>query len=111
MREVQVVTWCDGEHLDRVRATVERREGITGEPVLLDLCSPCDVKFEKDLDVIREWLARGVPVAKASTVGTVLGGKTRTVQCPRCEFASVSRGGLGHHLKKQHDLTLKQAGL
>ena len=78
MREIQVIRWCDGEHVDREPAVIEREERLGGTPVLLDLCEPCDEAFEKDLTTVREWLAGGAgEKAQVGALGAAGPGRTR----------------------------------
>lgn len=106
MREIQVVKWCDGEHIERQPGTVERREQGT----LLDLCESCDGAFEKDLMVVREWLRRGVPVEKADPRVQSKSGHHLTefqlqeTPCPEpgCDHVAVTRTSLNQHVRKIH---------
>lgn len=126
MREVVVLRYCDGDHLDKVEAGISREETIGGEPVVLDFCEPCDEAFEKDLATLRAWLVRGIPASKVQPVpkprrvspsGKRIGRPrkedlTRKCNQPGCEeYQAPTRSALGQHLKQKHQMTLAEAGL
>lgn len=118
-KEVVIQSWCDGEHERPVRATIERTESL-GQPIALDLCESCAALFEKDLDTVRAWLARGVPAEKASPpvpkVGRPragVGGRPKPDMsalvwrtCPDCGYECPTRTALGQHTKTKHDKVL-----
>lgn len=67
MREVRILRFCDGDHIDKVEGGIERTETLGGEPVVLDFCESCDAAFEKDLATVRAWLSRGFRPRRCST--------------------------------------------
>jgi hypothetical protein len=122
MREVVVLRFCDGDHIEQVSATVEEVEGFGGEPMLLDLCNPCFEVYRKDVATVQEWLRRGVPAAKAVTGPAPVrrprarptGRKRKedlTTTCNQCGYTCPTRTALGQHTKQKHDMTLTEAGL
>lgn len=123
MKEVQVVAWCDGTgHQHQEPATVERRESLSGEPVVLDLCDLCNKSFDVDLDAVRAWLERGVPVSetqprkrgKSTGPRAGVGGRPKRADmeapgwrtCPDCGYECPTRTALGQHVKSKHNKVL-----
>lgn len=127
-KEVQVVAWCDGEHDERVPATVERRGPLDGETYLLDLCERCDRAYARAWAQVQEWLARGVSEGRARKSpypknraprgqGTTPPPSPefdtpfmRTCQEPDCidertgvRYVAPTRSALGQHVKVKHD--------
>jgi hypothetical protein len=127
-KEVVVQSWCDGDHEERVAATVEREETLGGEPYLLDLCGVCDLAFAEALGRVRVWLERGVPRSQAEAppprrVRHTTGQPSarpefNTVQMRTCpeqgcvdprtneHYIAPTRTALGQHLKTKHGTRL-----
>ena len=119
MKHIQVIAFCDGEHEERTRAVTERTIKIDGgEPVLLDLCEPCDKPF-LDMLVLME---RGAVVErtkgpKGKRSGTpsretrpsrLPGMDVTNLTCPECGHVSPSRSALGQHTRSRHGKGLKE---
>lgn len=115
---VHIVPECDGARHDggkRPTATVERIIRFDGEEVLLDVCDPDDTELQAALEVVREWVKRGTPVAKAQQ--STLGGEGLTptgrriaplVECPYCERKDIKSTGLTLHKMRHHPVELAE---
>lgn len=124
-KEVQVVSWCDGDHEAQERAVMERIVTVDGgKPVVLDLCERCD-KVMGDLLTLME---RGAPADGSKpkrqhrkTPGpyqsTGSGGRVRVLAAdmpmdcrePGCvdprtgvAYVAPTRSALGQHVKQKH---------
>jgi hypothetical protein len=63
-KEVQIISWCDGDHEEDTPAAVERELSLDrSKPVLLDLCETCD----KQVQDLQELMQQGVLVERAET--------------------------------------------
>lgn len=127
-REVMILSWCDGDHEDKVRAEVERVVTLDGKrPRLVDLCRSCDKLFT---DV--EWLLdRGADAeevtepkrretrehpqrtAKRKPRRPPVGSDRVDCQEPGCidprtgeQYVAPTRTALGQHVKSKHDKRL-----
>jgi hypothetical protein len=124
-RELQLVTWCDGDHETDVRATVVRTLSVDGgKPVLLDLCEPCD-KAVQDVLVLMDAgvyadkalvapgsrpprAVRAVPDAQPEpSKSQRADGRDRT-DCVEdgCGYVAPTRSALGQHVKQKHETKL-----
>jgi hypothetical protein len=120
-REVQIVSWCDGDHEEATEAEVERVVSLDGgKAILLDLCEACDNEVFENLVWLME---RGVEAAKVApqrphkpafrTREGAWKGKDRT-DCPEKDidprtgkpYVANNRKALQSHLKQKHDKKL-----
>lgn len=119
MKQVKVISWCDGDHEEKEIATIERIVSIDqGKPVLLDLCEPHDKAFV-DLLALMENGAVVEPGKKKKGSSGKTGNRPAGAPfettipfegphiCPECGFESKSRGALGQHLSTKHNKGFK----
>lgn len=106
-KQVLVVAYCDGEHDDQVRATVERHE----QGKVLDLCPACSVSFEEAVEAVKVWLRRGSPeqqqpkkrrASPSTPPPNALPDIEFMRTCQTCGYECPTRTALGQHVKKIH---------
>lgn len=124
MKEILVVSYCDGDHEDeRVRSTVERVMSVDGsKPVALDLCDECDGLVSRLLHLMDRGAVVKAPTAKRKSSPAAEKAAPPTPRpntkfheptgklpplggphiCPECGFESKSRNALGQHLTVTH---------
>jgi hypothetical protein len=127
MKEVSIVSYCDGEvHGEdaRVVAAIEREISIDGTgPVTLDLCNECDLLIQQ----VQHLMGRGArvqaPSAKKKAAAPSAAHRSRGGAppssipfngphiCPECKFVSKSREALGQHTRSKHNKGLKDYAL
>lgn len=113
-KELQVISWCDGLHGEDEKPTpadTEHTIQLDGSRVkVLDLCLACEATL---LGPLTELVANapevGKPLPRAKKKKAPAGVSStkampdgRTV-CPLCGEVSVSRQGMGQHLKAHHE--------
>lgn len=125
MKEITVIGYCDGDHEDRQRSSVERVVSVDGsKPVALDLCEQCDSMVSRLLELMDRGVVVKTPTKKKSAAPASGGGQQQQQSgtrgtyhtptgkvpplegphiCPECGFESTSRGALGQHLNTTHD--------
>ena len=113
MKHIQIVSYCDGTHEERVRSTIERTLSIDGSKnILLDLCETCD-KQVQDLQALME---RGT-VADEARAAKAKDQPARRRQpaspedrydCPLGCGVVYGKTGMKRHLPDEHGMTLGQ---
>jgi hypothetical protein len=99
-KEVQVLTWCD-LHSEKVTATREVTINANNRAYVLDLC---DEDAEKIEDQMREWASKGTLVP----LGPGRPKQDGSTTCLICNKEHPTRSALGHHVRKRHDMGIRE---
>lgn len=100
-KEVQVLTWCDMHDHAKVAATKEVTINANNRAYVLDLC---DEDADKIEDQMREWATKGTLVP----LGPGRKPQNKSTTCAICHSNHDSRSALGHHVRRVHNMGLKE---
>lgn len=111
MKEVQVRSWCDGEHAMKQPASREQEISLSStKRFMVDLCESCYTEKVAPLEAMVK--QSGIPVEahassgrkKSATNGRALRPGTGPEKCPvaGCAHGSTSVNGLKQHMIAHH---------
>jgi hypothetical protein len=120
VKEILILPYCDStEHRGKQVDAPLEREVLDDEGTLrqVDVCRVCDEKY---LAPARELAGQGVvPERRALPPGKKSAATKRAAStpgalptdCNQCDYVAPTRGALSQHMRNQHGLTLRDAGL
>jgi hypothetical protein len=108
MKEVQIQSWCDGEHAMKMPANREQEISLRpGKRYTVDLCESCYSAMVSPLEALVH--EHGVPVAsntaapkRSGTTGMRPGKGPEKCPVAGCNHGSSSENGLKQHMLRHH---------